>query len=74
MNRFARFITTPWFRIYTRFESTNVSQTQEQAVNKLLGFHLSSVALSLLVAALAAWLIPAIPKTQEGIIVILELF
>jgi hypothetical protein len=73
MNKIKRFLTKPWFRVYSRFKGRDAVQTEEQTVNRLLGFYLSSIILALLGAAIVAWIIPSLTTDQEGLKAVLEL-
>lgn len=73
MNRIIRLITKPWFSFYSRLRKNDKIQTEDQTVNRLLSFYLSSIILAFLVAAIVAWIIPLLPKSQDGIKAILEL-
>lgn len=73
MKQLIRFATKPWFKIYSRLKDTDTEQTQDQAINRLLSFYLSSIILAFLLTALAAWRIPAISVDKENITAVLAL-
>jgi hypothetical protein len=73
MNKIKHFLTKPWFRIYSRFKGRDAVQTEEQTVNRLLGFYLSTIILAFAIAAIVAWIIPNLTKDQEGLKAILGL-